>query len=174
LEKVVGHRQQRVSPASRSQSISATSKGKWPLLFAVPDHAISTEQARSVLPSEYSRSDAVINIQNSMLLLAAFVQGRTDLLAPALQDRIHQPFRARLCPLLPALEELVGKSGVLGVALSGAGPSVLTFLDNRVPARNTKKLIQAHLDSRSLSAELFLTEIAQSGARDQRGWKTRI
>jgi homoserine kinase len=164
----------RMAGASEAQAIRVQPKGKWPLLFAVPDHPLSTEEARSVLPSEYSRSDAVINIQNSMMLLAAFVQGRTDLLAQALHDRIHQPFRARLCPLLPVLEELVGKSGVLGVALSGAGPSVLVFLDKRVAAGKTKKLIQAHLDSRSLSAELFLTEIAQNGARDQRGWKTRI
>jgi homoserine kinase len=163
----------RMSGPAEAQAVRVQPKGKWPLLFAVPDHPLSTEQARSVLPSEYSRADAVINIQNSMMLMAAFIYGRMDLLAPALHDRIHQPFRARLCPLLPALEELVGKSGVLGVALSGAGPSVLVFMDTRIAPRKTKNLIEAHLKSRSLSAELFLTEIAQKGARDQRGWRTR-
>lgn len=163
----------RMSGPAEAQAVRVQSKGKWPLLFAVPDHPLSTEQARSVLPSEYSRADAVINIQNSMMLMAAFIYGRTDLLAAALHDRIHQPFRARLCPLLPALEELVGKSGVLGVALSGAGPSVLVFLDARIAPQKTKNLIEAHLKSRSLSAEVFLTEIAHKGARDQRGWRTR-
>ena len=76
-------------------------KGKWPLLLAVPDQALSTEEARRVLPAQYSRADAVTNIQNSMLLLAAFTQGRPDLLSAALEDRIHQPYRAALCPLLP-------------------------------------------------------------------------
>src|SRR5437870_7813770 len=90
----------RMSTPAEAQAVRVQPKGKWPLLFAVPDHPLSTEQARSVLPSEYSRSDAVINIQNSMMLMAAFIYGRTDLLAPALHDRIHQPFRARLCPLL--------------------------------------------------------------------------
>src|SRR5438067_537903 len=84
---------------------------------AVPDQLLSTEEARRVLPQQYSRADAVTNIQNSMMLLAAMVYGRTDLLANALADRIHQPYRASLCPLLPALDELVGKSGILGVAL---------------------------------------------------------
>jgi homoserine kinase len=161
----------RMSAPAEAQAIRIEPKGKWPLLFAVPDHPLSTEEARSVLPSQYSRSDAVINIQNSMMLLAAFVNGRVDLLASALHDRIHQPFRAPLCPLLPALEELVGKDGVAGVALSGAGPSVLIFLDSRVSPAKTQRAIAAHLASRKLSAELFLTEIAAKGARDQRGWR---
>jgi homoserine kinase len=163
----------RMSGPAEAQAIRVQPKGKWPLLFAVPDQPLSTEQARSVLPSQYSRSDAVINIQNSMLLLAALVYGHTELLAPALQDRIHQPFRAPLCPLLPALEELVGKSGVLGVALSGAGPSVLIFLDTRISPARLKSAVQAQLKSRGLTAELFLTKIADKGARDQRDWKTR-
>src|SRR6202451_4297538 len=99
-------------------------KGNWPLLLAVPEQTLLTEEARRVLPAQYSRADAVTNIQNSMLLLAALLQGNPKLLGSALADRIHQPYRAALCPLLPALEKLAGVSGVLGVALSGAGPSV--------------------------------------------------
>ena len=105
-------------------------KGKWPLLLAVPKQTLPTEEARRVLPANYSRADAVTNVQNSMLLLAAFTQGRPDLLSAALEDRIHQPYRSALCPLLPCLQELKG-NGILGAALSGAGPSVLIFLDPR-------------------------------------------
>ncbi len=86
-----------------------------------------------MLPAEYSRADAVANIQNSMFLLAAFTQGRPDLLAAALEDRIHQPYRAPFCPLLPCLQELSGTPGILGAALSGAGPSVIVFLNPRFP-----------------------------------------
>ena len=106
-------------------------KGKWPLMLAIPSVALDTEKARAVLPKEYSRADAVSNIQNSMLLLAALFQGDHDLLRFALHDRIHQPYRAKLCPLLPALLHLPPQSGIVGVALSGAGPSVLMFLDPR-------------------------------------------
>src|SRR6266849_6202457 len=72
-------------------------KGKWPLLLAIPDESLATEQARAVLPGEYSRADTVANIQNSMLLLAALFQGDRKMLASALDDHIHQPYRARLC-----------------------------------------------------------------------------
>jgi homoserine kinase len=155
----------RMSSESEAEVALIKPKGKWPLLVAVPPDPLSTEEARRVLPAQYSRADAVINIQNSMLLLAAFMQGRGELLRNALADRIHQPYRAPLCPLLPALQGLNFHPGILGVALSGAGPSVLIFLNTKVPTRKTTREIAAHLKQRNLSAELIATEIAVHGAR---------
>ena len=105
-----------------------------------------------------------------MLLLAAFTQGRGDLLAPALEDRVHQPYRAPLCPLLPALQELAGTPGILGAVLSGAGPSVLIFLDPRAktPAKKIAAHVAAHLNQKHLPAELLLTAIAERGAASTR------
>lgn len=144
-------------------------KGKWPLLLAVPEQSLSTEAARRVLPAEYSRADAVANVQNSMLLLAAFTQGRPDLLAAALEDRLHQPYRAALCPLLGCLQELKGKHGILGAALSGAGPSVLIFLDPHLDPRaslqTTRQRVAARLLRAGLSAELLATAITPRGGR---------
>ena len=159
------------TPATQSdtqpeaQVVCIRPKGKWPLLLAVPDHALSTEAARNALPAEYSRVDAVTNIQNSMLLLAAFMRGRHDLLSVALVDRMHQPYRAPLCPLLSPLQELKGKEGILGAALSGAGPSVLIFLDPRASLDKARRFIAAHLKRNALSAELLPTSIALRGAR---------
>ncbi len=158
----------RMSGNAEAQVACIRPKGKWPLLLAVPDQALATEEARRVLPEQYSRADAVINIQNSMLLLAAFTQGRRELLATALEDRIHQPYRTRLCPLLPALQEMAmtGAPGILGAALSGAGPSVVIFLDPRASAQKTRRIVAQHLASRNLQAELLLTSIAPRGGRD--------
>jgi homoserine kinase len=155
----------RMSGQSGVQVVSIRPKGKWPLLLAIPDQALSTEEARRVLPARYPRADAVANIQNSMFLLAAFTQGRPDLLAAALEDRIHQPYRAPFCPLLPCLQELNGTTGILGAALSGAGPSVIVFLDPGSPARRACKAVAAHLAGRGLRAELLLTSITPRGAR---------
>jgi len=153
----------RVSGDGKMQMAHVKPKGKWPLLIAVPNETLSTEDARRILPNQYSRADAVANIQNSMLLLAAFLQGRKDMLASALEDRIHQPYRASLCPLLPALQKLSGTRGILGSALSGAGPSVLVFLDPKSNANQARMRVRDHLREHGLNPELIHTEITARG-----------
>ena len=151
--------------AVEAQVVGIRPKGKWPLLLAVPEQSLSTEAARRVLPAQYSRADAVTNVQNSMLLLAAFTQGRPDVFSAALEDRIHQPYRAPLCPLLPPLQELKGEDGILGAVLSGAGPSVLIFLDPHASLSKTRQRVAAHLSRRGLTPELLPTSITLRGAR---------
>ena len=160
----------RMSGEAEAQVARIAPRGNWPLLLAVPPEVLSTEKARAVLPSQYSRADAVINIQNSMLLLAAFVQRKPEFMEVALEDRIHQPFRAPLCPLLPAMQEFNRGQGILGAALSGAGPSVLIFLDPRskVSPKRIAAKVAAYLKAKDLSAELFLTTIASKGAAASR------
>jgi homoserine kinase len=165
----------RMSGESEAQVASIAPKGKWPLLLAVPEEALATEEARRVLPSQYSRADAVTNVQNSMLLLAAFVQGRRDLLASALEDRMHQPYRAALCPLLPALQKLCGGTrGFLGAVLSGAGPSVMIFLDGEKGRGDAAAAqVRAHLRAHGLKAELIQTAITRQGAGQGKAWLKR-
>jgi homoserine kinase len=100
----------------------------WNLMLAVQGSSLATKKARALLPEMYSKADAVFNVQRVGLLVAAFAQGRLDLLKTAMQDRMHQPYRMEACPLLKALIPLAREPEVAGVALSGAGPSVLLFL----------------------------------------------
>jgi len=158
----------RMSGEADAQVARFVPKGKWPLLLAVPRESLSTEEARRVLPAQYSRADAVANIQNSMLLLAALVQGNAGLLAASLSDRIHQPYRATLCPLLPALQKLNGTSGILGVVLSGAGPSALIFVEAKANMARVKARVAEHLNSIGLPAELISSAIRARGAGSKR------
>lgn len=155
----------RMSGEAEAQVVCVQPKGKWPLLLAIPDEALSTLKARGVLPAQYSRADAVTNIQNSMLLLAAFTQGSPELLSAALEDRIHQPYRAPLCPLLPCLQKVKGKAGIIGAVLSGAGPSVLVFVDPRASLKKARNLAETHMKECGLAAELLPTSIALRGGR---------
>jgi homoserine kinase len=139
-------------------------RARWPLLIAVADHNLSTEQARAALPAKYMRRDAVLNVQNAMRLALAFSTGDSSLLASALTDKLHEPYRSALCPLLAPLRALAGHHGIIGAVLSGAGPSVLLFLDSRESATQTRQNVAADLKRNRLSAELLITRIEMRGA----------
>ncbi len=96
------------------------------LAVVVPDFILPTAEARAVLPASYSRADAIFNVQRSALLIAALTAGSISAFPAALEDRFHQPYRTAL---VPGLEEILKlrAPGLLGCALSGAGPSVLVF-----------------------------------------------
>lgn len=99
------------------------------ITLLIPDFQLDTVKARSVLPDTYSRADAVFTASHAALTVGALLSGRLDLLQTALQDRLHQPYRA---PLVPGLEEVLlgaAEHGALGAALSGAGPTVLCLHD---------------------------------------------
>jgi homoserine kinase len=102
----------------------------WPsalrLIVATPEMNLSTTAARSVLPARISRHDAVFNLQRMAHLIHALQSEDFSLLHEALSDRLHQPHRQRLIPGLgQAL--LLDHPDLLGVCLSGAGPSVVGF-----------------------------------------------
>jgi homoserine kinase len=103
---------------------------EWRAIVVLPSEPLPTSEARAVLPDLYDRDDVVVNIQSAALLGLAFAQGRGDLLRIAMNDRIHQPYRAPICPLLTQLLPLAGAHGILGAALSGAGPAVLVVVDS--------------------------------------------
>lgn len=102
----------------------------WRAIVVIPQQPLATSEARAALPASYARGDVVANIQAAGLLGLAFAQGRADLLRAAMSDRIHQPYRAPICPLLDLLLPLAGGDGILGVALSGAGPAVLAIVES--------------------------------------------
>jgi homoserine kinase len=129
----------------------------WSLSLAVPSSSLSTKKARALLPATYSREDAVANIQATALLVAAFAQGRGDLLRAAMQDRLHQPYRSTACSLLPLLLPLADAPGVFGVALSGAGPSVLLIAEATAAAKLPQLIRQAAADP---TLEVIHTTIA--------------
>ncbi|OAB46650.1 homoserine kinase [Paenibacillus glacialis] len=101
------------------------------VLVVIPEFQLSTSEARSVLPDQISREDAVYNISRSSLLVAALSQGRFELIGRAMSDRLHQPYRASLVPGMSRILEEAPNRGALGVALSGAGPTLLALVDRR-------------------------------------------
>lgn len=98
---------------------------EWQLLFVVPSRQLKTSEARAALPKVVPFKDAVHNVQYVSLLLAAVANRDAEQFSYALQDKLHEPYRASLVPELLELKKTVRGSGALGCVLSGAGPTVM-------------------------------------------------
>ncbi|PCH33265.1 homoserine kinase [Wolfiporia cocos MD-104 SS10] len=98
----------------------------------IPRFELSTAKAREVLPLSYSRKDLVFNLQRLAVLTTALAQSPPDpeLIYEAMKDRVHQPYRKTLIPGLPEVTSRINPSthpGLLGICLSGAGPTILAL-----------------------------------------------
>lgn len=134
----------------------------WRAIVVLPADPLPTSKARAVLPPTYSSADVVLNIQSASLLGLAFAHARTDLLRVAMKDRIHQPYRASICPLLQPLLVLAGNYGILGAALSGAGPSVLAVVASQEHVEAASSAIRRALGT-NLEAELLVSRFGLAG-----------
>jgi len=137
---------------------------EWRAIIVLPPDSLATCKARAVLPECYSREDAVVNIQAAALLGLAFAQARGDLLRAAMQDRIHQPYRASICPMLPRLLPLAGSHGIIGVALSGAGPAVLAVVGSESSLEDARGAIELNLKGLP-QPEIQICRFEDAGAR---------
>jgi len=142
----------------------------WRALLVLPETPVATSKARSILPQSYGQQDVVASVQSVALLTAAFALGRADLMRAATRDRLHQPYRMQLCPLLPALLPLAGSLGVISVTLSGAGPAVLLLTrkaeeEGSLVERETLKQTIRELAQPVCRVEIVDTALCHQGAR---------
>ena len=102
------------------------------VVLAIPEISVATIEARKLLPSHVPFSEAVFNLTHTGLFIGACYANRLDLLGTAMQDQLHQDRRAVLVPGFHSVIEAASKNGAIGVALSGAGPTIIAFsiIDN--------------------------------------------
>ena len=133
---------------------------RYAVAIIVPDFVLPTVEARRVLPTSYSKEDTIFNVQRSALLISALATGTTSAFPAALEDRLHQPYRAKL---VPGLEEIVQlrAPGLLGCTLSGAGPSILVFYERG--QEDVCELVRKIFASRGHNSEVIWTELAADG-----------
>lgn len=103
----------------------------WSTIVVVPPYPLSTELARKALPKSVRMKDAVANVQRSSLLVAAVARRDDGALKEALDDRLHEPYRAPLVTELGELKKLLRHTPALGCVLSGAGSSVLIIVNRK-------------------------------------------
>jgi homoserine kinase len=143
----------------------ATVKRAWPedvkIVLCIPEFEMDTTQMRGVLPREVTLTDAVFNIQRAALLQALISERRFDLFSEALRDRLHQPHRVPHGPglgeVLRLNEQTREHPGLLGVAMSGAGSTIIGFATERfseIAAEMRRRLAAANVKSRTIDVEV--------------------
>jgi len=128
-----------------------------------PHSQLPTHVARAALPRTVSRHDAVHNLQRSALFISAIAQRRYDVLWEAMRDRLHQPQRESLVPGLAEALALPQTPGLLGIALSGAGPSILALVDDNDDEIGAR--VASCFEARGIEATIRALEVDNEGSR---------
>ncbi|SCV99507.1 LAFE_0A04676g1_1 [Lachancea fermentati] len=134
----------------------------------IPDFEVSTADSRGVLPQAYTSKDLVFNLQRLAVLTTALTQSppNPDLIYPAMQDRVHQPYRKTLIPGLTEILSSVTPStypGLLGICLSGAGPTILALaIDN---FEDIAQEIMNRFSKKQVTCRWKLLDLAYEGAQ---------
>jgi homoserine kinase len=130
-------------------------------VVVTPRIVLPTAAARALLPAMYERRDVVYNLQRAALLAASLASGNLSVLRTATGDRIHQPYRA---PLVPGFDEMLAfeRPGLLALALSGAGPSVIALVSGESEAIG--EAMQSAFAREAIDSDVFHLGISTRGA----------
>jgi homoserine kinase len=120
-----------VPDGDRVVSMSVPFPEEMRAVLFIPDFPMDTVQGRSLMPAAFPEADVVFNTSRVALFMAALTVGRYDMLRIAMQDRLHQPYRARIFPPLPDLIQAALDAGAHGACLSGGGSAVLALASGR-------------------------------------------
>jgi len=134
------------------------------LVVVIPDYTVPTEKAREVLPAQYSRADAVHNLQRAAVLAAQLFSGKAEFYRAFFDDRWHQPYRASLMPGLSEVLKFTHPD-LLGLCLSGAGPAILAFV--RGAAEEIGEAVRAILAQHNVQSQPHVLAADNLGAK---GW----
>jgi homoserine kinase len=132
-------------------------------ILAVPSESFSTAEARKALPEEVAFADAQFTASRAALLVAAMTTGSgSEVLAEAMNDRLHEPHRLKLMPETAAVHEELRTAG-LAVALAGAGPSLL-IVATRPDAATRAEQVRRVCRERHSGWRVFVSEWEPEGA----------
>jgi homoserine kinase len=142
-------------------------RSTWPseikIILVVPSVRLDTKEARALLPDVVSHREAVFNLQRAALFVTALTEKRYDLLWEAMQDRLHQQNREHLVSGLAEVLATPRSDGLLGVALSGAGPSVVGLVDGNV--EEIGRLLAGGFERNGVRIQILQLEIDTQGCR---------
>lgn len=131
------------------------------LVVVIPSVSVPTHHARRALPTTYQRADVVHTMQRTALLAATCFSGKFELFPELFNDRLHQPYRQELVPGIARCLRW-RQEGLLGIAISGSGSSVIAFAEkNETQIANE---LQKIFSGEGVETEVLFTSADNDGA----------
>lgn len=137
------------------------------VVVVLPEFHLLTSEARAALPAQVSRHDAIFNAARTPLLIRALQTADYDLLAIAMQDRLHQPYRLPLIPGMAQAFAAAYAAGAKGVALSGAGPSLIAFAPDG--HERIGEVVTAVFTEAGLASRTWILDVDTTGSQIRTG-----
>jgi homoserine kinase len=103
-------------------------------VVCIPDYEVSTEKARALLPKVVPLRDAVENLNRVALITSIFATGDYSLLRGLFDDKLHQPYRKKIIPMLDDVIAAGVEAGALAGWLSGSGASIMCLTEQKEKA----------------------------------------
>lgn len=131
------------------------------LVLVTPAVPVPTHEARRVLPQQYDRADVLHTLQRTALLAATCASEKFDLVPELFNDRLHHPYRQQLVPGIARSLEY-RREGLLGVAISGSGSSVIAFAKGN--EEHIARDLQQIFRQEGVETEVLFTSAENQGA----------
>lgn len=122
----------------------------------VPTPPEKTKLARSILPSSVRLSQMVYNVGHASTLVAGIALSNIDLIGKGMSDCVVEPVRAKLIPGYERVRENALNAGASGVAISGAGPTMVAVVDaNKVDAMDVATAMGSAFEQEGIAAKAY-------------------
>jgi homoserine kinase len=138
---------------------------KFKLVAVVPSMPLSTAKARAAIPLQVPHCDAVFNASRTALLIGALMSGEYNYLPTALEDKLHQPYRAALIPGMQEAFAAAKAKGAYNAIISGAGSTLMAYAPITSNTDEIGKAMVAALASKGMEAVYHILNIDADGAK---------
>lgn len=149
----------------KAQSLKVLPAKPLKFVAVVPDSKLPTVLARQAIPQTVPHHDAVFNASRSALLVGALMSGNYEYIGEALEDKLHQPYRAHLIPGLYDVFEAAKKAGAYNAIISGAGSTVMAYADPDADCEGIAKAMQDVFAARKENSKFFILELDKDGVK---------
>jgi homoserine kinase len=135
-------------------------------IAVVPERPLSTAVARKAIPPVVPHKDAIFNSSRAALLVAALLQGEFQYLPFALEDRLHQPYRAHLIAGLPDVFAAAKAAGAYNCIISGAGSTLMAYANPNMDCEAIGQAMQTAFKANGQSSQIHILDLDAEGVKE--------